>query len=266
MNLQSGCRADFRETTRLPVSQASTRLLCLKDRGLDRLPGFTLTEVLVVIAIVGVMATLLLPILRKGREAARMSVCLSNLRQVSVAAGSYAADNGGSFPPFWNWLHATSGQAGFPQDITTGALYPYLKNKATYLCPTDRLALNSGPEARSKSVTSIRNNSYAMNCALCHQHDASKFLAPDRTLLWMEANLDREDNGGVAGPVAGPSACKFIPEPISTRHSGLGHLLYADLHVQRVSSIAAARLARSKRFWLPTDDDPFNLFLVLTDP
>jgi len=241
-------------------------LPCMKGRGLDRLPGFTLTELLVVIAVVGILVTLSLPVLCRGREAARMAVCLSNLRQLSVAAGSYAADYGGSFPHFWDWLHATSGQSSTTQDITTGALYPYVKNRATYLCPTDRLALSSGPEALFKPATATRDYSDAMNCALCHQNDASKFLAPSRTLLWMEARLDREDKGGVAGPVAGPSVWKFNPEPVSTRHSGRGHLLFGDLHVQRVTATSAARLARSKRFWLPTDDDPFNLYLILSDP
>jgi prepilin-type processing-associated H-X9-DG protein len=178
-----------------------------------------------------------------------------------MAAGAYAADNRGVFPHFWEWLHAES----ISNDITTGVLYPYVKNRAAYLCPTDQRTLGSVPDTPSKSVALARTYSYAMNCALCHQNDASTFLTPSGTLLWTEANLDRGNQSGVIGPVVGPSA--WIPtKPISTRHNGRGHLLFADLHVQRVTTTSAARLERSKRFWLPTDDDPFNLYLILPDP
>ena len=52
--------------------------------------GLTLVEVLVVIAIIGVLAGLLLPAVNGARESSRKSVCNSNLRQIAIA--SVAAD------------------------------------------------------------------------------------------------------------------------------------------------------------------------------
>ncbi len=54
--------------------------------------GFTLIELLVVVAIISVLVALLLPALSQARESSRMVVCLSNLRQLGMAAGFYAED------------------------------------------------------------------------------------------------------------------------------------------------------------------------------
>jgi prepilin-type N-terminal cleavage/methylation domain-containing protein/prepilin-type processing-associated H-X9-DG protein len=61
--------------------------------------GFTLIELLVVIAIITLLVAMLLPLLRKMREAARTTVCLSNLRQISNGIQSYATANHGYIVP-----------------------------------------------------------------------------------------------------------------------------------------------------------------------
>jgi prepilin-type N-terminal cleavage/methylation domain-containing protein/prepilin-type processing-associated H-X9-DG protein len=57
--------------------------------------GFTLIELLVVISIVGLLIAILLPALAKAREAAKLSACSSNLKQIGVGAYSYSTDNKG---------------------------------------------------------------------------------------------------------------------------------------------------------------------------
>ncbi|MCS7048756.1 MAG: DUF1559 domain-containing protein [Verrucomicrobiae bacterium] len=66
--------------------------------------AFSLIELLVVVAIIGTIASLALPALGKARERARATYCLSNMRQWSLASNMYADD--------WNDYLAYEGQSG----------------------------------------------------------------------------------------------------------------------------------------------------------
>ena len=61
-------------------------------------PAFTLIELLVVIAIIALLVSILLPALRKSREQGRLAVCMSNMRQIKVAALMYVGNNQGAYP------------------------------------------------------------------------------------------------------------------------------------------------------------------------
>ena len=56
-------------------------------------PAFTLLELLMVIAIIGLLATLLLPVLGRARLKAKEIQCLSNTRQLTMASSIYVSDN-----------------------------------------------------------------------------------------------------------------------------------------------------------------------------
>ena len=59
---------------------------------MQRKHGFTLIELLVVIAIIAILAAILFPVFARAREAARKATCLSNLKQITLAAIMYAQD------------------------------------------------------------------------------------------------------------------------------------------------------------------------------
>jgi prepilin-type N-terminal cleavage/methylation domain-containing protein len=61
-------------------------------------PGFTLIEVLVVVAIIGLLMSILLPSLQVARENARYTVCMSNLKQMSVVNRMYLQENRDFYP------------------------------------------------------------------------------------------------------------------------------------------------------------------------
>ena len=104
-----------------------------------RRPGaaFTLVELLVVVAIIAVLASLLLPAIMHARYAARRVRCAMNLKSVGMSAIVYANDFDGEFPPHkdnsssWPWGFSDWGmqKSNFYRD--------YLSRKEVFFCPED---------------------------------------------------------------------------------------------------------------------------------
>jgi prepilin-type N-terminal cleavage/methylation domain-containing protein len=67
-------------------------------RGLNSLVGFSLIELLVVISMIALLATMLFPALSNAREKARRTTCLNTLRQFTLAIHLYAGDHDGKLP------------------------------------------------------------------------------------------------------------------------------------------------------------------------
>lgn len=84
--------------------------------------GFTLVELLIVISIIAILASILFPVFAKSREAARKSSCANNLMQIGQALHMYAQDYGGRFPKKNNWF---------------APVWPYAQCQDTFKCPSD---------------------------------------------------------------------------------------------------------------------------------
>ena len=70
-----------------------------RDNRRDHRGGFTLVELLIVIAVLGLLLALLLPAANRARESARRVQCLNNLRQLATAVLAYVADDPGQCLP-----------------------------------------------------------------------------------------------------------------------------------------------------------------------
>ena len=79
--------------------------------------NFTLIEVLVVIAIIGVLASLLLPVLGKARKSAKTTLSINNLKQIHLSVMLYADDNNGILCTSDKTPHPKGSNADWPRMI-----------------------------------------------------------------------------------------------------------------------------------------------------
>ena len=120
--------------------------------------GFTLIELLVVIAIIAILAAILFPVFARAREKARQSSCLSNIKQLGLAAMMYSQDYDERLP----WDDLDYDGDGTQDGTWRGMIAPYVKNSQMFLCPSKKMASNVF-DGRYNDVG--MNAGYAMNVA-----------------------------------------------------------------------------------------------------
>jgi len=94
----------------------------------DRRRGLTLVELLVVIAVIGILMALLLPAVMRGRDASRKAACANNLKQLGSAVQQFHSRLG-SMPPYWGSM---SRQGGSLYGAWLLHLLPDLEQQALY--------------------------------------------------------------------------------------------------------------------------------------
>ena len=150
--------------------------------------GFTVTELVVVVAIIGLIVALVIPTIGKVRSKSRTLKCLTNQRTITMAAYTYATSNQSRFASprtdsygtlYVNganvnngsahcWVKAEGsnlapgGQFEKPSALEQGTLYPYIGDIKAYVSPDEP----SNPLASNVSNTLTRVRSYSFNALL----------------------------------------------------------------------------------------------------
>lgn len=144
----AGCRIAFRFPSGHPSIQSSTHpLFRSSSPPIFHSSAFSLVELLVVVAVLGILALLLAPMTQRGLDAGRRAACASNLRQVQTAFMQYLTDHEGRFFPFredlpdgvlWYWGLETGagGEGGRGLDKSRARLAPYFSQTGGIeICP-----------------------------------------------------------------------------------------------------------------------------------
>ena len=150
--------------------------------------GFTVTELVVVVAIIGLIVALLVPTIGKVRSKSRTLKCLTNQRTITMANYTYATSNqsrfasprtdsqgtlyvnggnvGGGSAHCWVKAEganlAPGGQFEKPSAIEQGSLYSYIGDIKSYISPDEP----TNPLASNISSTGTRVRSYSFNALL----------------------------------------------------------------------------------------------------
>jgi len=153
--------------------------------------GFTIPEMLAVVAITIILLSMLLPALKNAKEPALAAVCENNLRQLIFASHNYGVENLGYLPfPNWGgwgkdlgdsinnwkdggWLYSnpqnetwSSNSDWTPELIDTGVIYPYTQDRQIYRCPKDKPPF---------PILSGQITNYNMNGSVCGYGEARTF-------------------------------------------------------------------------------------------
>lgn len=115
-------------------------------------------ELLVVVALIGILATLVVPSINRMMESSMRSKSSSNLRQLHNYVMSYVADNNGDLPPAWNqtqhWLTEFQ-KAGYLPKLPSGNTKGLWLKADVLACPAMR--------KRDGKANELSATSYAMN-------------------------------------------------------------------------------------------------------
>jgi prepilin-type N-terminal cleavage/methylation domain-containing protein/prepilin-type processing-associated H-X9-DG protein len=155
-----------------------------------RIAGFTLVELLVVIAVIGILLALLLPAVQAAREAARRVSCSNNLHQIGVGIHAYN-DSYREFPPGAIEMRSLTSLSRFKarQIAWSALILPYVEQKSLY----QSLDL-------SKPFDNAANTQGAAQVVplyLCPSVPRNTFLVQNRGAC---------DYGGIMGQTLKPSA------------------------------------------------------------
>jgi prepilin-type N-terminal cleavage/methylation domain-containing protein/prepilin-type processing-associated H-X9-DG protein len=187
--------------------------------------GFTLIEMLVVIAIIALLAAILVPAVTNSISKAKNIQCMSNMRGLGQAMLQYALQNNQVLPMAsdnsqpsgqWAWSYRLLDAGIFPDYGSVGEL---LRKNEIFRCPSDKGPGEDKPSFAMNSYISSGTGSFA------DYRYMSTIPNPSQTILFAEV-WGRQNNAGYTkvDPNSGFAAFE--------RHKGKANYTFLDGHVE----------------------------------
>lgn len=217
----------------------------------DRLAGFTLTELLVAMLIIAVLAAILLSVIATVRRSADNAGCLNNLRSIGTGIELYAQEHNGILPT------ANHGPAGIkpPLDMYLEVLPEYVYGNDATRAERGTITVSSGgsafscPAARRQFKANTMTSTYGFNVSIRFQSSGSdsirnmnriNVLNPTKTMIMMDGS------NAWSGRTSGEHSAVWFFEvaPGSDRrpvkndkkndfvHGGKVNVLFVDGHIE----------------------------------
>ena len=220
--------------------------------------GFSLIELCVVVAIVGILSSLLLPALAKGRSQAHRAKCVSNIRQLGLATQLYSYDhqgrafrykagttNGGDL--YWFGWISRGNEGARELDLKQGVLYPYLDGRGVELCPSFRY---DNPLLKLKALGGSFGYGYNLHLSNPKSRPAVELDSlknPAETTLFADAAQvnDFQSPASKESPLIEEFYYVNNTEPtVHFRHSSRATVVFVDGHVESQAAADGSMDAR----------------------
>jgi prepilin-type N-terminal cleavage/methylation domain len=208
--------------------------------------AFTLIELLTVIAIIGILAAIIIPVTGRVRESAKSARCLANLRQLGLATNLYAQDNKGYYPFGYikatdvRWHHLIHSYLG----VVTPTNTEKTRSTSVHLCPSERTELASASDQHRTNYSANPQVMREKKDDSTQARKTSAVLRPSQVVIiadgtvasnggsdWGFYNQTGWDNSNVA------QAENVVPNEetedhrrISWRHQNRTQVVFADGH------------------------------------
>ncbi|MCH2205819.1 MAG: type II secretion system GspH family protein [Lentisphaerales bacterium] len=190
---------------------------------------FTLIELMLVIAIIGILSTILIPALSKAREKSLSAVCKNQMRQCGVSISLYLND--------WdNWMPAVNGHGA------SKCQHGWRRNLAKYMddvkpwqppfkCPSSNLSFNTWPG--HDAGTSYNREFGDSRFKSRPGKKVTEMELPTETAV-IGDSIDWAKKWAVASRLLKPSS-SADPIPVGNRHYGGINILWGDFSVRWMS-------------------------------
>jgi len=237
--------------------------------------AFTLVELLVCIGIVALLIGILLPTLQRAREAGKTVKCLSNLRQMTVAAQAYVNEFYGFYPPAqWGTIPGKKVEWDFEQDngqVLPGLLWRRHTALAIQQCPSFDGRSNSAGDPYTGYNYNTSYIGHGLGEGIEAPAKAVQVRDPTATVLFGDGQWKNGANKYMRSPLPSPGEDTFSYKLGSSlnaagaqgfRHQGMTNAAFCDGHAESlrydVFNNTHSELAKGTGF-LSADNSMYDL-------